>query len=279
MSVGRKSCDPMTLTRKLEHFPIGNIELIEHQQQLLEGSGGACHPHAWIEPEEWQALFDSGLSTLMNEAGDVIAWLGDRPDSDNAFTASDSWILRYPWDLLRANELFVRRLKEQRMDGDVHPSAVIEGVVCVGKGTRILPGVYIEGNVVIGENCKIGPNCYLRGNTSIGNGCHIGQAVEVKNSLILSRTNVGHLSYVGDSVLGESVNFGAGTIVSNLRHDGSDHRTMVEGVLVDTGRRKFGAVVGDGVHTGIHTTIYPGRKLWPGTSTRPGEVVKHDVKP
>ena len=99
-----------------------------------------------------------------------------------------------------------------------------------------------------------------------------------KNSLILSRTNVGHLSYVGDSVIGEAVNFGAGTIISNFRHDGKNHRSMVAGELLDTGRRKFGAIVGDHVHTGIHTSIYPGRKLWPHTSTRPGEIVQHDLR-
>ena len=63
----------------------------------------------------------------------------------------------------------------------------------------------------------------------------------------------------------------------NFRHDGQNHRTLVDGVLVDTGRRKFGSIIGDGVHTGIHTSIYPGRKLWPGTSTRPGEIVQRDV--
>jgi bifunctional UDP-N-acetylglucosamine pyrophosphorylase/glucosamine-1-phosphate N-acetyltransferase len=101
--------------------------------------------------------------------------------------------------------------------------------------------------------------------------------VELKNSLLLDKTNVGHLAYVGDSVLGEKVNFGAGTIISNLRHDGKAHRTMVEGELIDTGRRKFGAIIGDGVHTGIHTAIYPGRKIWPGQTTRPAAVVDRDL--
>ena len=135
----------------------------------------------------------------------------------------------------------------------------------------------IEGDVVIGAGCKVGPNCYIRGSTSVGDGCHVGQAVELKHAILLGKTNVGHLSYVGDSVLGEKVNFGAGTIVSNLRHDGKAHRTMVAGQLIDTGRRKFGAIIGDGVHTGIHTAIYPGRKIWPGQTTRPAEVVDRDL--
>lgn len=186
---------------------------------------------------------------------------------------------RFPWDLLAINEMIVGAIEDDLIGGDVHPSAVIEGRIRLGKGSRILPGVFIEGNVVIGENCRIGPNCYIRGSTSIGDGCHIGQSVEIKNCIILSGTNVGHLSYVGDSILGEKVNFGAGTMVSNYRHDGGNHRSEVCGELVDTDRRKFGTIVGDGVHTGIGTLIYPGRKIWPNMSTRPGEVVERDLRP
>jgi UDP-N-acetylglucosamine diphosphorylase / glucose-1-phosphate thymidylyltransferase / UDP-N-acetylgalactosamine diphosphorylase / glucosamine-1-phosphate N-acetyltransferase / galactosamine-1-phosphate N-acetyltransferase len=188
------------------------------------------------------------------------------------------FVIRYPWDLLRANELHVSALAENSIQGEVHPLAVIEGIVHIGPGTRILPGVFIEGNVVIGANCKIGPNCYIRGSTTIGDNCHIGQSVEIKNCLIFSNTNVGHLSYIGDSVLGANVNLGAGTTTSNLRHDGKNHRSMVQGVLVDTGRRKFGTIIGDGTHTGINTSIYPGRKLGPNTTTRPGEIVQHDLQ-
>jgi bifunctional UDP-N-acetylglucosamine pyrophosphorylase/glucosamine-1-phosphate N-acetyltransferase len=111
----------------------------------------------------------------------------------------------------------------------------------------------------------------------IGDKCHVGQAVEIKNSILLPGTNVGHLSYLGDSILGEKVNLGAGTITSNLRHDGGAHRSPVEGRMVDTGRRKLGAIIGDGVHTGIHTSIYPGRKFWPKTSTLPGAIVDKDI--
>jgi len=79
--------------------------------------------------------------------------------------------------------------------------------------------------------------------------------------------------------VGEGTNFGAGTITANFRHDGKPHRSMVGGELVDTGRLKFGAIIGDDVHTGIHTGIYPGRKIWPHQSTRPGEIVRQDLRP
>ena len=185
--------------------------------------------------------------------------------------------IRYPWDILVVNERLIARLSTPEIVGEVSDAAHIDGVIRLGEGSRILPGVFIEGNAVIGKNCKIGPNCYIRGNTVVGDNCHIGQAVEIKNSVIGFKTAVGHLSYVGDSVLGDHVNFGAGTIIGNLRHDGKNHRSLVGGTLVDTGRRKFGAIVGNDVHTGIHTAIYPGRKLAPGSSTRPGDVVQLDL--
>jgi bifunctional UDP-N-acetylglucosamine pyrophosphorylase/glucosamine-1-phosphate N-acetyltransferase len=236
------------------------------------------HPCAWLTPEDLAGFAASGASALVDAGGIPIAWLGSTPDASSIVSAVSSFIIRHSWDFLRANELYVSALAANLIEGDVHSSAVIEGVIHLGAGTRILPGVFIEGNVVIGANCKIGPNCYIRGHTSIGDGCHIGQSVEIKNSLILSKTNVGHLSYVGDSVLGEKVNFGAGTTTSNLRHDGKNHRSSVNGELIDTGRRKFGTIVGDRVHTGINTSIYPGRKLWPDTSTRPGEIVQRDLQ-
>ena len=276
-SAETSDCHPLSLTRSIEDFPIGNVPLSEHQRRLLSDTGLIAHPHAWLDPEDVKAFLASGSSTMLDADQTPLLEAADKPLS--VFRAIRSFVIRYPWDLLRANEQFVSTLLENIVEGEVHPAAVCEGILHFGVNSRILPGVFIEGNVIIGANCKIGPNSYLRGNTSIGDGCHIGQSVEIKNCLILSKTNVGHLSYVGDSVLGENVNFGAGTTVSNLRHDGKTHRSMLDGKLVDTGRRKFGAIIGDGVHTGINTSIYPGRKLWPGTTTLPGAIVQHDIKP
>ncbi len=185
-----------------------------------------------------------------------------------------SLLIRHPWDLLTLNELLVGALDEDVVLGSVRDGVTVDGHVRLGRGSVLLPGVYIEGNAVIGENCKIGPNCYIRGSTSIGDNCHVGQAVEIKNSLLFDHVSVGHLSYVGDSVICGRVNFGAGTVISNFRHDGRNHRWKIGGDLIDTGRRKFGAVIGEGVHTGIHTAIYPGRMLPPGAQTRPGAVVQ-----
>jgi len=189
-----------------------------------------------------------------------------------------NWLpIGFPWSLLEANELFLKKIKNNRR-GFIEKGVTIKGNVIIGKNAQLLAGTYIEGNAVIGENCKLGPNCYIRGSTSIGDNCRIGQGVEIKNSIIGNNTHIAHLSYVGDSVIGENVNFGAGTIIANLRHDNGTIKSTVNGVLVDTGRRKFGSVIGDNVHTGVHTKIYPGRRIFPGKTTLPGEIVKKDIK-
>ena len=186
-----------------------------------------------------------------------------------------SFEIQYPWDLIDLNAELMATIT----DWPGHPAIQLgdDSKIIVGEGSKILPGVFIEGSIIIGKNCKIGPNCYLRGSTSIGDNCHVGQAVEVKNSILAEGASVGHLSYVGDSYIGIKTNFGAGTITSNLRHDGSNHHSEVDGQLIDTGRRKFGVIIGDGVHTGINTSLYPGRKLGPKTSTLPGAIVSQDI--
>ena len=256
--------------------------LLELQERCAVGMEDAhMLENAWVSQEDWQLLAKAeSPAVLVTANGDVLAWTGEDPgdDSSTQLTASEeSLLIRYPWDYIAVNEQLVSQLKEQANQGDISPAAHIDGVVQLGEGSRILPGVVIEGNVSIGQHCKIGPNCYLRGSTTIGNHCHIGQAVEIKNSIIGHNTSIGHLSYVGDSVIGNDVNFGAGTITSNLRHDGTNHLSRVRDGLVDTGRRKLGTIVGDGTHTGILTAIYPGRKLGPHSQTLPNETVQKDI--
>jgi bifunctional UDP-N-acetylglucosamine pyrophosphorylase/glucosamine-1-phosphate N-acetyltransferase len=187
------------------------------------------------------------------------------------------WLsIGYPWDLIEANGVLVSEIKKSDIKGKLEKNVVVKGNLKVGRGTEILSGTYIKGNIVIGENCNIGPNCFLRGDTSIGDGCHIGQAVEIKNSIIMDNAKVPHLSYIGDSIIGENSNLGAGTTTANLKHDNKNVRSFVNGKIVDTGRRKLGAIIADDVHTGINTVIYPGRKIWPAVNTTPGEIVSKD---
>ena len=188
------------------------------------------------------------------------------------------WIpVTYPWDLLKLNQVLLEKM-EKRIYGKVEKNAVIQGKVWLGKNSIIRAGSYIQGPVFIGDNCIIGPNSFLRPYTCLENGCRVGNAVEIKNSLIGRNSFISHLSYVGDSVLGDRVNFGAGSITANLRHDEKNIRVRIKGKLIDTGLRKFGAVVADKAKLGIGTLIYPGRRIWPGVWTKPGEIVRKDLK-
>lgn len=271
---------PLTVDKALADCQVAGKTFREWQLSILSNLSDSTtyyvRSNAWISSKDAGWLLDtgkliSGSIVLASQNKDDLYSEVEDAISENSFE------VKYAWDLLKVNEQLISGLTETEINGELSERAEVYGNIILGAGTRILPGVFIEGNVIIGENCKVGPNCYIRGNTFIGDNCHIGQSVEIKNCLIMNGTNVGHLSYVGDSVLGTKVNFGAGTTTSNFRHDGANHKSMIDGELVDTGRRKFGVVIGDGVHTGINTSFYPGRKVWPGESTLPAEVVQKDV--
>jgi UDP-N-acetylglucosamine diphosphorylase/glucosamine-1-phosphate N-acetyltransferase len=180
----------------------------------------------------------------------------------------------YPWDLLRANETMMQSLKAKSL-GTVEENVVLKDAVIIGKNTVVKSGVYIEGPVIIGEDCHIGPNCFIRGATTIGNGCHIGAFVEIKNSIIMSHSNMPHLNYVGDSVIAEGCNLGAGTKIANLRLD----ETNIHVGGVDTKRRKLGAIIGDNVKTGINASINVGTVIGNNSFIGPGVVARGNIQP
>jgi len=293
LDAGRpESFQPLTCTRDLAACPVANRSLREWQLERLAQAGFdgepeelalTCSGAAWLSPallEELRSLTHPAVIRDVDQT--PLAWLNISsalPEVAQCLSLDDtSRHVLHPWDLLAINEELAGALDRDTIQGEVSPGVTIEGHITLGPGSRLLPGVFIEGNAVIGANCKIGPNCYIRGSTSIGDNCHLGQAVEIKNAILMDGVGIGHLSYCGDSIVGAGTNFGAGTITANFRHDGARHRSMVDGELIDTGRRKLGAIIGDDVHTGIHTSIYPGRKIWPHQSTRPGDIVQKDLR-
>ncbi|MBO8175312.1 MAG: NTP transferase domain-containing protein [Thermococcus sp.] len=182
-----------------------------------------------------------------------------------------------PWDLLNLNEYILKNHLRHEIRGIVEEGATIIPPVEIGEGTVVKSGAYIVGPVKIGKNCKIGPNCFIRPYTSIGNHCHIGNAVEIKNSIIMDHSNAPHLNYVGDSIIGEHTNLGAGTITANLRHDNKTIKVEVKGKLEDSGRRKLGAIIGHNVKVGINVSIYPGRKIGSNSFVGPGVIVDKNI--
>jgi len=180
----------------------------------------------------------------------------------------------YPWDLLPANESLLTRVKSQNL-GEVEENAVLKGEVSIGRNTLVRSGSYIVGPVIIGQDCDIGPNCYIRPYTSIGDNCHIGAASEVKNSIIMKGSKIPHHNYVGDSIIGEGCNLGSGTKIANLRLDGEN--ITVSGI--DTKRHKLGAIIGDGVETGINACINVGTMIGSNAHIGPGAVASGVILP
>ncbi len=187
----------------------------------------------------------------------------------------DYWLdLSYPWHLLTANESLLAGVESQNL-GELEENVVIKEVVSIGKNTVVKSGSYIVGPVIIGQDCEIGPNCYIRPYTAIGDSCHIGNAVEVKSSIIMRGSKIPHHNYVGDSIIGEECNFGAGTKVANLRLD--EKEVWAGGI--NTRRRKLGAIIGDRVETGINASINVGSIIGNNTLIGPGAIASGVILP
>lgn len=141
------------------------------------------------------------------------------------------------------------------------PGVHIEGLVYLHPTVRLSHTATIIGPAWIGANTEIRPGAFIRGNVIVGENCVLGNACEFKNCLLMDRVQVPHFSYVGDSILGNGAHFGAGVICSNLRLD--QQPVVVRGAegAFETGLKKFGAIVGDGVEVGCNAMLQPGTLL------------------
>jgi len=183
-----------------------------------------------------------------------------------------------PWDVLEANRRAIEKISSRAIYGEVEEGAIIKGPVYIARGARVKGHTYIEGPVYIDEGAEIGPGAYLRPYTYIGEGSRIGFSVEIKASVIFEGAKISHLSYVGDSVVCENVNFGAGTIIANLRFDEQPVKVWIKRERINTGRVKLGAFIGGYVKTGVNSSILPGVKIGAYSIIYPGVVVSKDVE-
>jgi UDP-N-acetylglucosamine diphosphorylase/glucosamine-1-phosphate N-acetyltransferase len=196
-----------------------------------------------------------------------------------AHKLTGEWIdVARPWDLLEANRILMADIGSN-IEGSVSERAELRGAVQVREGSVVGPGSVIIGPAIIGEDTEVGPNAYIRPSTYVGSGCKVGNAVEVKNSIIMDGTKVPHLSYVGDSVIGERCNLGAGTKIANLRLDEREVSVIIDGRRTGSGRRKLGVIMGDDVKTGINATIDVGTIIGEETFIGMGAVVKGTIAP
>jgi bifunctional UDP-N-acetylglucosamine pyrophosphorylase/glucosamine-1-phosphate N-acetyltransferase len=195
------------------------------------------------------------------------------------YVLSEPWIeIGMPWDLLRANTQLMTNLDE-KIEGEVGKFVEIDGPVQIGSETVVKNGSNIQGPVIIGNNCIIGPNCLIRASTIIGDNCKIGNAVEVKNSIIMDRSNAPHNNYVGDSIISQDCNLGAGTKIANLRLDGRNIRVILRGRPIDTGLSKLGVIMGDEVKTGVNSSIDPGTIMGENSYLGPNALACGSIAP
>ncbi|HSB47558.1 MAG TPA: bifunctional sugar-1-phosphate nucleotidylyltransferase/acetyltransferase [Candidatus Bilamarchaeum sp.] len=181
--------------------------------------------------------------------------------------------IAFPWDLFDANEFLLSRMEAR--SGHIENST-IDGKVIMEEGARVINS-YIEGCAYIGAGTVIGPNACLRGFNSIGKNCSIGPGTSVKSSILFDNVNAKHLTYIGDSVIGEGVNFGSGTQIANFRFDEAAINVMTERGWTNTGRKKLGAFVGDNTKFGVLSCTMPGKLIGSGCEIHSGVVVNKNV--
>lgn len=167
------------------------------------------------------------------------------------------WALAWPWEVLDLLEAFVLDLGP-RLGPDYEQ--VVPGV-WVGRGTTLDPLVALRGPAIVGRDCDVRPGAYLRSGVLVGDGCVLGNSSEFKNCLVSDGCQIPHFNYVGDSVLGRGVHFGAGAIASNYKAGGTEVSVVWEGTRRPTGRTKLGVLAGDGVDVGSQAVLNPGTIL------------------
>ena len=168
-----------------------------------------------------------------------------------------------------------------KKDGEVLPNAsvvyagavLMDDEIQIGKGTVIEPGTLIKGPAIILNNTEVRQGAYLRGNIMVGNKCVVGHTTEMKSAVMLGESKAGHFAYIGNSILGK-VNLGAGTKLANLKIVASPVVLNINGAKHETGLKKFGAILGDGVETGCNTVTAPGTLLGKSVLVYPNATVR-----
>lgn len=174
-----------------------------------------------------------------------------------------------PWQWLKEIKAAVSSVDFGHLPLSIPNGVHIEGRVWIDRSVKLPPHATIIGPAWIGAHSEIRPNAYIRGNVIVGEGCVIGNSSEYKNCLLMDEVETPHYNYVGDTILGNKTHLGAGVICSNLRLDQANISVRLPGNAVDTGLRKFGAVLGDAAEVGCNAVLNPGTLLGPRALVMP----------
>lgn len=177
----------------------------------------------------------------------------------------------YPWEALEGiKELILQigaSLDEKEYD---HPA----DDVWIAKDAKIYPNNYIGGPCIIGHETEVRPGAFIRGSALVGNKCVVGNSTELKNVILFDNVQVPHYNYVGDSILGYKSHMGAGSITSNVKSDKKLVVVKNEGELLETGRKKVGAMLGDRVEVGCNSVLNPGTVIGRDSNVYPVSCVR-----
>ncbi|MBI5051301.1 NTP transferase domain-containing protein [Candidatus Micrarchaeota archaeon] len=233
-------------------------EKSEHPKSDLANLSIYC-----MEPTIFSELKQLGKSAR-GEYEIVDLFLGAKAVKTEGF-----WMdVGYPWHLFEANEYLLSKLNGQ--SGGKIEDCTVKGKVILEDGAELFNS-YVQGTTYIGTGSEVGPYAVLKGFNSIGKNCSIGGGTTVKNSIIFDNVNAKHLAYIGDSIIGDHVNFGSGTQLANYRFDEGYVNVQTEKGWVNSGRKKFGSVVGDHTKFGVLACTMPGKLIgyncWIGSGT------------
>lgn len=176
----------------------------------------------------------------------------------------------YPWEALPEIKAFILKLGATLPEDEFdHPSED----VWIAKDAKVFPSAYIGGPCIIDHEAEVRHCAFIRGSAIVGKGCVVGNSVELKNVVLFDKVQTPHYNYVGDSVLGYKSHMGAGSITSNVKSDKT--LVVVKGdVNIETGLKKFGAILGDNVEVGCNSVLNPGSVLGRRVSVYPTSSVR-----
>ena len=216
----------------------------------------------FILPASFFKLLESSGNSMEKALKKVVAGEGMR-----ASMWEDDWLdVVYPWEILTANKMIMDSWQESSIakTATLEANVTLHGIVRIEAGAIIKSGAVLEGPCCIGERSYIGNNSLIRSYTSVGKNCSVGSGVELKNCVVMDNSQIGRLSFVGDSVLGENVDMGAGCMTVNRTVDWKPISVKNGKRPMGTGMTKLGAFLGDGVVVGAGNTLQPGMVVAPG---------------
>ena len=216
----------------------------------------------FILPASFFKLLKSSGNSMEKALKKVVAEEGLR-----ASMWEDEWLdVDYPWEILTANKMIMDSWQESSIakTATLEANVTLQEIVRIEAGAIIKSGAVLEGPCCIGEGSYIGNNSLIRSYTSVGKNCKVGSGVELKNCVVMDNSQIGRLSFVGDSVLGENVDMGAGCMTVNRTVDWKPISVKNGKRPMGTGMTKLGAFLGDGVVVGAGNTLQPGMVVAPG---------------